>query len=204
MLGARPWPVFCLLLGVSSDYAQPITGQVTEVTCPLLRRSQTELTPIQRQKTDPGQVVTPGLYLVFNIKRWTPFRARAPGVYIPISILIVIDSPQTNLRHDFSKLLSHTLTYGSRFLSLPALAGMAIQNVWRPYFFQTIPILQTHSIVPDAYRRLGVHRYIFYISGSLCPVIGWTGPCIINPYSRLEWAKSVRLTTGVDKRPASI
>ena len=25
-------PVFCLLLGVSSDYAQPITGQVTEVT----------------------------------------------------------------------------------------------------------------------------------------------------------------------------
>ena len=123
MLGARPWPVFCLLLGVSSDYAQPITGQVTEVTCPLLRRSQTELTPIQRQKTDPGQVVTPGLYLVFNIKRWTLFRARAPGVYIPSSILIVIDSPQTNLRHDFSKLLPHTLTYGSRFLSLPALAG---------------------------------------------------------------------------------
>ena len=123
MLSARPWPVFCLLLGVSSDYAQPITGQVTEVTCPLLRRSQTELTPIQRQKTDPGQVVTPGLYLVFNIKRWTPFRARAPGVYIPSSILIVIDSPQTNLRHDFSKLLPHTLTYGGRFLSLPALAG---------------------------------------------------------------------------------
>ena len=28
--------VFCLLLGVSSDYAQPITGQVTEVTCPVV------------------------------------------------------------------------------------------------------------------------------------------------------------------------
>ena len=25
----RPGPVFCLLLGVSSNYAQPITGQVT-------------------------------------------------------------------------------------------------------------------------------------------------------------------------------
>ena len=31
-----PGPVFCLLLGVSSDYAQPITGQVTEVTCPVI------------------------------------------------------------------------------------------------------------------------------------------------------------------------
>ena len=27
-----PGPVFCLLLGVSPDYAQPIIGQVTEVT----------------------------------------------------------------------------------------------------------------------------------------------------------------------------
>ena len=29
-------PVFCLLFGVSSDYAQPITGQVTEITCPVI------------------------------------------------------------------------------------------------------------------------------------------------------------------------
>ena len=27
---------FFLLLSVSSDYAQPITGQVTEVTCPVI------------------------------------------------------------------------------------------------------------------------------------------------------------------------
>ena len=27
----RPGPIFCLLVGVSSDYVQPITGQVTEV-----------------------------------------------------------------------------------------------------------------------------------------------------------------------------
>ena len=40
-----PGPVFCLLLGVSSDYAQPITGQVTEVTCPVIGRAQPELTP---------------------------------------------------------------------------------------------------------------------------------------------------------------
>ena len=33
-------PVFCLLLGVSSDYTQPITGQVTEVTCPMIGRAQ--------------------------------------------------------------------------------------------------------------------------------------------------------------------
>ena len=39
-----PGPVFCLLLWVSSDYAQPITGQVTEVTCPVIGRAQPELT----------------------------------------------------------------------------------------------------------------------------------------------------------------
>ena len=32
------WTVFCLLLGVSSDCAQPITGQVTEVTCPVIAK----------------------------------------------------------------------------------------------------------------------------------------------------------------------
>ena len=49
----RSGPVFCLLLGVSSDYAQPITGQVTEVTCPVIGRAQPELTPNKRQKTGP-------------------------------------------------------------------------------------------------------------------------------------------------------
>ena len=34
--GMCPGHIFCLLLGVSSDYAQPITGQVTEVTCPVI------------------------------------------------------------------------------------------------------------------------------------------------------------------------
>ena len=54
----RPGPIFCLLLGVSSDYAQPITGQVTEVTCPVIGRAQPELTPSKRQKTDPGDTAT--------------------------------------------------------------------------------------------------------------------------------------------------
>ena len=44
---------FCLWLGVSSDYAQPITGQVTEVTCPVIGRAQPELTPSKRQKMNP-------------------------------------------------------------------------------------------------------------------------------------------------------
>ena len=46
-------PVFCLFLKVSSDYAQPITGQVTEVTCPVIGRAQPELTLSKRQKTGP-------------------------------------------------------------------------------------------------------------------------------------------------------
>ena len=49
-------PVFCLLFGVSSDYAQPITGQVTEVTCPVIGWAQSELTPTKRQKTGPGSL----------------------------------------------------------------------------------------------------------------------------------------------------
>ena len=53
----RSGPVFCLLLGVSSDYAQPITGQVTEVTCPVIGRAQPELTPSKRQKTGPDMYV---------------------------------------------------------------------------------------------------------------------------------------------------
>ena len=37
---AKPGPIFCLLLRVSSDYAQPITSQVTEVSCPVIGRAQ--------------------------------------------------------------------------------------------------------------------------------------------------------------------
>ena len=47
-------PIFCLLLGVSSDYAQPITGQVTQVTCPVIGQAEPELTLSKRQKTGPG------------------------------------------------------------------------------------------------------------------------------------------------------
>ena len=43
----------CLLLRVSSDYAQPITGQVTEVTCPVIGWAQPKLTPSNRQKMGP-------------------------------------------------------------------------------------------------------------------------------------------------------
>ena len=50
----HPEPVFCLFLGVNSDYAQPTTGPVTKVTCPVIGRVQPELTLSKRQKTDPG------------------------------------------------------------------------------------------------------------------------------------------------------
>ena len=46
-------PVFCLLLGVSSGCARPITGQVTSVTWPVIGRALSELTPSKRQKTGP-------------------------------------------------------------------------------------------------------------------------------------------------------
>ena len=51
----KPGPVFCILLRVSSDYAQPITGQVTKVTCPVIGRAQPELTLSKRQKMGPDE-----------------------------------------------------------------------------------------------------------------------------------------------------
>ena len=53
----RPKPVFYILLGVSSDYVQPITGQVTEVTCPVIGWAQPELTQSKIQKTGPGLII---------------------------------------------------------------------------------------------------------------------------------------------------
>ena len=41
-------------LRVNSDYAQPISGQVTEAIWPVIGRAQPELTPSKRQKTDLG------------------------------------------------------------------------------------------------------------------------------------------------------
>ena len=61
-LGDCSGPVFCLLLGVSSDYAQQITGQVAEVTCPVIGRAQPELTQSKRQKTGPGLPRRPALF----------------------------------------------------------------------------------------------------------------------------------------------
>ena len=55
-------PVFCLLLRVSSDYAQPITDQVTEVTCPVIGRAQPELTLSKRQKRGPDHSALDPLY----------------------------------------------------------------------------------------------------------------------------------------------
>ena len=72
----RSGPVFCLLLGVSSDYAQSITGQVTEVTCPVIDQAQPELTPSRRQKTGPDfiDVVSTSIFIC-NRKHITPWSA---------------------------------------------------------------------------------------------------------------------------------
>ena len=52
-------PIFCLWLGVSSssDYTQPITDQVTKVTCLVIGQALPELTPNKRQKTGPGNIM---------------------------------------------------------------------------------------------------------------------------------------------------
>ena len=57
----KPGSVFCLLLGVSSDYAQPITSQVTDVTCLVIGRAPSELTPSKRQKVGPVLIRNKGI-----------------------------------------------------------------------------------------------------------------------------------------------
>ena len=72
-----PGHIFCHLLRVSSVFAQPITGQVTEVTCPVIGWAQTELTPTKRQKTGPelswcwAVVICANLSLVWIIRTTT-------------------------------------------------------------------------------------------------------------------------------------
>ena len=45
--------ILCHLLRVSSDYAQPITGQVTKLTCPVIGQAEPELTLSKGQKMGP-------------------------------------------------------------------------------------------------------------------------------------------------------
>ena len=41
--------------GQETDYAQPIIGQIIEITCPVIDQAQPEPTPSKREKTGPGQ-----------------------------------------------------------------------------------------------------------------------------------------------------
>ena len=108
---AWPGPVFCLLLGVSSDYAQPITGQVTEVTCPVIGRAQPELTQSKRQKTGPDEVLTVhrgnapqfscilSAYHLTNLPRikWPPFCRRQIQMHFHVWKLLYFDSNFTEI-----------------------------------------------------------------------------------------------------------
>ena len=53
---SAPGPIFCLLLSGSLGYAQPITGQVTELTCPVIGQAQPDPTLSKRQKMDPEEL----------------------------------------------------------------------------------------------------------------------------------------------------
>ena len=60
------------MLEISSDYAQPITGHVTEVTCPVIGRAQLELTPSNRQNMAVSirKTVLPGMAIpMLKIRR---------------------------------------------------------------------------------------------------------------------------------------
>ena len=63
-------PIFCLLLGVSSDYSQPITGQVTEVTCPVIDQSTAWAYSEQETENGPWTQMTSWGILLDRITEW--------------------------------------------------------------------------------------------------------------------------------------
>ena len=58
--GIHPCMIWAISVASRIGYAQPITGQVTEVICPVIGQAQPELTPSKRRKTGPGEHV-PGV-----------------------------------------------------------------------------------------------------------------------------------------------
>ena len=58
------WTCFLSLAGSKLSYAQPITGQVTEVTCPVIGRAQPELTPSKGHRKQAESEIT-GVHRVF-------------------------------------------------------------------------------------------------------------------------------------------
>ena len=70
------------MLRVNSDYAQPITGQVTEVTCPVIGRAQPEITPARDRKQALASVLD-GLNCLSNEAIEFPGVHQAPGASFP-------------------------------------------------------------------------------------------------------------------------
>ena len=138
MIPIRSGPVFCLLLGVSSHYAKPITGQVTEVTCPVIGRAQPELTPGKRQKTGPG---------LASERHWTN-----TGPFQNNQVLFVLSrhlkSPATRL---FNSLLSLT----------------TVKNRNWP-FVKGIPLTKGHSYVKCVHVMTRGHDVTVALTGLWC------------------------------------
>ena len=79
-------PIFCLLLGVSSDYAQPITGQISEVTCPVIGQAQHELTQNKRQEMAQVLLVSCSDLSSMSVYQYDNPRVMTSKVTCPIDV----------------------------------------------------------------------------------------------------------------------
>ena len=84
--------IFCLLLGVSSDYAQPITGQVTEVTCPVIGRAQPELTQSEQETENGPWTGTISIALVCYLLT-SPWSASISIMSVPELFIVLLKGP---------------------------------------------------------------------------------------------------------------
>ena len=122
--------VFCLLLGESSDYAQPITGQVTKVTCPVIGRAQPVFTPSKGQKT-------------------------GPDVYFQKPPLTKINDEILNWGVDTQQSLA--ISYWNQMLFWPEIvSGMEILKMWLDMFTQNGCFVLVILCLPELSRVLGI------------------------------------------------
>ena len=100
-------PIFCLLLGVSSGCARPITGQVTSVTWPVIGWVKSELSPSKRQKSFPDcnlfglsfHVQNSAAIALFELNLKCPWNGNCEGEFVSSSFTWVYSNAMDKTAH---------------------------------------------------------------------------------------------------------
>ena len=186
-LCCQPGPVFFPLLRVSSDYAHPITGQITEVTCRVIGWTQRELTLSKRYKTGPEQTVEQTDRGRVN---WD-----ALPIEIPVKlILCVVFDNKEQILHQFG------ISYAVKYYSLSSTcwtASCGTRGVFPPYICHW-PALRAGLLCCNFFGQPGsVSKFPPFVWVKLW--VGWVGRGYteISRYFPASWINWVTLVTKI-------